>query len=253
VRATCTSALGLCRSIQIGTAATADLQASFKVADDHAAHEPARRVESSEPQMSFVPVLRRVAECDRPALSTHGVGDAMRPAVEAFVRAVYARRFGAKLLQFAPTLVSLRDGHGVLAAAGYRSAGAGPLFLENYLQAPIERVLAARHGVAPARARIVEVGHLAAARAGEGLRLVRLLGPHLAALGFHWVVCTLTEELRHLFERLGVAPLVLGPADPAALGEHARHWGRYYEHHPMVLAGHLPHALHRLAPRAPSA
>jgi len=203
--------------------------------------------------MSFVPVLRRVAECERPTLSTHVVGDAARPPVEAFIRAVYARRFGAKLLHFAPTLVSLSDEGGVLAAAGYHSAGTGPLFLETYLREPIERVLAAHHGVAPARARIVEVGHLAAERAGEGLRLVRLLGPHLAALGFHWVVCTLTEELRHLFERLGVAPLALGPADPAALGEHARHWGRYYEHRPMVLAGHLPCALQQMAPRAVSA
>jgi hypothetical protein len=253
VRAPCRRAPDRCRSIQIRTVAAGDLQASFKLADDHAAHDPARRVWSSEPQMSFVPVLRRVAECERPALSTHAVGDAARSSVEAFIRAVYARRFGANLPQFAPTLVSLRDEHGVLAAAGYRSAGTGRLFLESYLQAPIERVLAAHHGVAPPRARIVEVGHLAAARAGEGLRLVRLLGPYLAALGFHWVVCTLTEELRHLFERLGVAPLVLGRADPGALGEHARQWGRYYEHHPMVLAGHLPRALQQLAPRALSA
>jgi hypothetical protein len=79
---------------------------------------------------------------------------------------------------------------------------------------------------------------------------VRLLGPHLAALGFHWVVCTLTEELHHLIDRLGVAPMVLGRADPAALGEQARHWGRYYEHHPMVVAGHLPRALQQLTRRA---
>ena len=202
--------------------------------------------------MSFVPVLRRVAECERPTLSTHAVGDISRSSVEAFIRTVYARRFGANLLHFAPTLVSLRDQNGVLAAAGYRSAGTGRLFLETYLEAPIEQVLASHHCVAPARARIVEVGHLAAERAGEGLRLVRLLGPHLAALGFHWVVCTLTEELRHLFERLGVAPLVLGRADPAALGDRARYWGRYYEHHPMVLAGHLPRALQQLTPHAAS-
>jgi hypothetical protein len=177
----------------------------------------------------------------------HAVGDAARPAVEAFIGAVYARRFGAELRHFAPTLVSLRGDGGIVAAAGYRSAAASRLFLESYLDAPIERVLAAHHGTSPARSRIVEVGHLAGARAGEGLQLVRLLGPHLAALGFHWVVCTLTEELRHLFERLGVAPHVLGAADPAALGDHARHWGRYYDHRPMVLAGHLPRALQRMA------
>lgn len=200
--------------------------------------------------MSLVPVLRRAVEGQRPVWSTHAAGDAARAAVEAFIRGVYARRFGAELQQFAPTLVSLRDEQGVLAAAGYRSAATGRLFLETYLHAPIERVLGAHHGAAPARARIVEVGHLAASRAGEGLRLMRLLGPHLAALGFQWVVCTLTQELRHLFQRLGIAPLVLGRADPAMLGEHARQWGSYYEHRPMVLAGHLPCALPQLVPRA---
>ena len=200
--------------------------------------------------MSPVPVLRCVAACAPPVLSTHPVGDPARAPVEAFIRRVYARRFGADPMHFAPTLVGLRDETGLVAAAGYRSAGTGRLFLEAYLQAPIERVLAAHDGEAPARARIVEVGHLAAARAGEGLRLMRLLGPHLAALGFHWVVCTLTEELHHLFDRLGVAPMVLGRADPAALGAQARHWGRYYEHHPKVLAGHLPRALQQLTRRA---
>jgi hypothetical protein len=229
-----------------------DLQASFKFADDHGDSliDPACRVASLEFRMSPVPVLRCAAACALPVLSTHAVGDPARAPVEAFIRKVYETRFGADPTHFAPTLVGLRDESGVLAAAGYRSAGTGRLFLEAYLQAPIERVLAAHHGAAPARARIVEVGHLAAARAGEGLRLVRLLGPHLAALGFHWVVCTLTEELRHLFDRLGVAPMVLGQADPAALGEQARHWGRYYEHHPMVLAGHLPRALQQFSRRA---
>jgi Thermostable hemolysin len=63
------------------------------------------------------------------------------------------------------------------------------------------------------------------------------------------VVSTLTEELRHLFVRIGVTPLALGLADPARLGDDAADWGRYYEHRPVVLAGHLPLALRILARR----
>ena len=113
----------------------------------------------------------------------------------------------------------------------------------------VETRLANTAGHAPARPRIVEVGHLAASRAGEGRRLVLLLGPHLAALGFHWVVSTLTEELRHLFMRLGIAPLALGVADPAVLGAEAVHWGSYYDHRPVVLAGQIDLALKALARR----
>ena len=104
-------------------------------------------------------------------------------------------------------------------------------------------------GPAPSRSRIVEVGHLAAARAGEGRRLILLLGPHLAARRFRWVVGTLTEEMRHLFRRMGVDPVALGVADPAVLGAEAAHWGSYYDHLPLVMAGDLQAALAALRRR----
>ena len=186
------------------------------------------------------------------SLRLHGEGERERERadVEHFIRAVYAERFAATVRHFAPCLVSLRDAEGqIVAAAGYRFAGAQSLFLERYLLEPVEAALA-RHAGAPAsRDRIVEVGHLAARRAGEGRRLILLLGPHLAAQGARWVVSTLTEELRHLFVRIGVTPLALGAADPAVLGDEAADWGRYYEHRPVVLAGHLPLALRILARR----
>lgn len=184
-------------------------------------------------------------------LNVYGPADPGRAEVEAFIRRVYAERFGALLSGFAPTLVGLCDEqHGLVAAAGYRAAGDAPLFLERYLSAPVEQLLGASAGGQPLRrASVVEVGHLAAARAGEGRRLIMRMGPHLAAQGFEWVVSTLTAELRHLFLRIGVTPLALGVADPGRLGEAARDWGSYYDHHPVVLAGHLPQALQQLARR----
>ena len=187
---------------------------------------------------------------ESPSLHLHDAGDARRAEVEQFIRSVYAERFDARLDRFAPHLVSLRDGDGrIVAAAGYRFARSAPLFLERYLDEPIEAALARQAAATPSRDGIVEVGHLAAARAGEGRRLILLLGPHLAERGGQWVVSPLTEELRHLFVRIGVTPLALGLADPARLGDAAANWGRYYEHQPVVLAGHLPAALRILARR----
>jgi hypothetical protein len=182
-------------------------------------------------------------------LRVHGLHDPGRAEVEAFIRGVFREHYGAALTAFAPVLVSLSDDDGIVAAAGYRRADGGPLFLERYLDAPVDAMLAMHAGAAPSRAGIVEVGHLAAVRAGEGRRLILQLGPHLAAQGFQWVVSTLTEELRQLFLRIGVAPLALGHADPAVLGDDAQAWGRYYEHRPVVLAGHLHQALRRLQQR----
>lgn len=181
-------------------------------------------------------------------LAVHRAGDASRSGVEDFIRQVYARRFGADVTAFAPVLVSLHDPvEGIVAAAGYRQASAGNLFLERYLDAPVEQLLGRANGEVPARQGIFEVGHLAAQRAGEGRRLIFLLGEHLAGEGAQWVVSTLTEELRHLFVRLGITPLALGRADPAALGDTAGLWGSYYDHHPVVLAGQVDQALRLLA------
>ena len=180
-------------------------------------------------------------------LITYGVHHPERRQVERFIQAVYSRRFQARVNAFAPTLVGLHDPEGhLVAAAGYRPADAGPLFLERYLHRPVQQLLRGPDAPPQARQGIVEVGHLAASRPGEGRRLIRLLGPWLAEAGVDWVVSTTTQELRHLFGRMGIVPLALGPADPSLLGEAARDWGRYYDHQPVVVAGQMPHVLKAL-------
>jgi len=185
-------------------------------------------------------------------LNVHGWDDPRRPEIEAFIRRVFSERFGARVPHFAPVLVSMSDplSGRVLAAAGYRAAGDAPLFLEAYLGDPVERLLSGICGSSIDRTGIVEVGHLAAEQAGEGRRLIFLLGQHLADEGAQWVVSTLTETLRQLFIRIGITPLALGRADPGRLGSTAAaSWGSYYEHEPIVLAGQLPQALKSLARR----
>ena len=174
-------------------------------------------------------------------------GEPRREMVEGFIRDVYARRYDACVTSFATVLVALMSEGRILAAAGYRPA-LQPLFLERYLDAPVEARLRALTPEAPARARIVEVGHLAATRPGAGRMLMPLLGVHLAGRGFEWVVSTATTELRTLFGRMGLEPLVLGTADPRVLGADAAQWGTYYDHHPQVVAGSIVVGMSRIAP-----
>jgi len=187
-------------------------------------------------------------------LRLHLPGDPRRAAVEAFIRDIYVEHYGARVPAFTPVLVSLVDPDGeIVAAAGYRSAAAGPLFLERYLREPVEDELAWHAGRPLARREIVEIAHLAAGRSGAGRRLMFLLGPHLAQQRFRWAVATLTQELRQMMVRMGITPLALAPADPSALGEDASLWGSYYEHQPVVLAGEIQPALRRLARRSAQA
>jgi hypothetical protein len=183
-------------------------------------------------------------------LAVHAVDDEERAQVERFIHDVYLQRYGARVHHFAPMLVSLRDETGeISAAAGYRVADGGPLFLERYLSEPVDQFLGRDAPAGVSRARIVEVGHLSAVQPGAGKRLIHLMGPHLASLDLEWVVSTLTQELQHLFVRLGIAPLALGMADPALLGADAADWGSYYDHRPVVVAGRLDLSLRALARR----
>ncbi|MEZ5665426.1 MAG: thermostable hemolysin [Burkholderiaceae bacterium] len=184
---------------------------------------------------------------DAPSASLDVLGpeDDGRAELEAFIARVYARRYGARVTRFTPCLAGLRDplSGQWLAAAGYRRADEGPLFLERYLDAPVEHLLGGHQGQAVDRHDVVEVGHLAAERPGAGRLLIPLLGQHLVAESALWVVSTLTQELRHLFVRMGVTPIALGHADPSAVGDELPDWGSYYEHQPVVLAGRLDAAL----------
>src|SRR5688500_5530748 len=78
-----------------------------------------------------------------------------------FIRNRYAAVHGARPSDF-PAFLSRMRSPGVGAALGYRRASAGPLFLEAYLDEPIEDAVGRHLGASVSRDRIVEVGSLAA-------------------------------------------------------------------------------------------
>lgn len=101
---------------------------------------------------------RRSVGASQPGgLLVHRPGDPGRREVERFIAQIYAARHGANLCTFAPTLVSLRQGSGIVAAAGYPAASNGPLFLERYLDQPVQALLPEGNVGPPARESIVEV------------------------------------------------------------------------------------------------
>ena len=119
------------------------------------------------------------------SLAVVETGAPQRDRIEACIANVYRSRYGARISRWAPTLVGLIGDERILAAAGYRDA-TDPLFLERYLAAPIEEVIAARTGAPVTRREIVEVGHFAAAHPGEGKRLLPMLARHLSQRGFQF-------------------------------------------------------------------
>lgn len=169
-----------------------------------------------------------------------------RPEAEAFIKRIFAERYNAHVTTFAPNLVALEQRGRIVAAAGWRSAQTAPLFLERYLDTPIEHAMAHLAPSPIERHHIVEVGHLAAQKPGSSIYLFRALASYLHAEGFAWVASTATQELVGLFARLGLPPLALAAANPERLHGQASNWGSYYDTQPIVAVGKLKAALQRM-------
>ena len=173
------------------------------------------------------------------AVSVIPVNSPRRAEAEGFIRDVFATHYGARVASFTPDVMLLEQNGKPSAAAGWRGAASGRLFLESYLEHPAEALISRLAGHPVAREKVVEVGHLASRQAGGGVRMILTLAVHLDRLGYEWVMFTATSELIGIFAKLGLPPLALAVADPACLEEAARDWGRYYDTRPIVVAGRI--------------
>ena len=198
-------------------------------------------------EMSSMGALRPLTPTARGLVEQHG---SERRQAEAFIREVFLEAHGARLGALMPTLLAERGGGGVVAACGLREARDGMLFLERYLDRPIESAIGGKGAYGYSRASIVEVGNLAVRAPYTARQLIASLTEFLLAGDAEWSVFTAVPALRNAFARLGVPFLRLGVARIEALPERDRAaWGRYYDKVPEVLAVRVRDAAHALSTR----
>lgn len=180
------------------------------------------------------------ARARRPRLEPVAPAHPQRASFEKFIAERFGRAYGARVMHFLPRLLGVRDAlSSWQAAAGYGAAAQASLFLEQYLDGPIEVVLERALGRPVPRAQVVEVGNLAAVSAGMARALIPMLARHLHRLGYRWVTFTATREVRNSFRRLGLRPLEVARADPDRLPDRGESWGSYYGRDPRVMAGRI--------------
>jgi hypothetical protein len=158
-----------------------------------------------------------------------------RATAEAFVKTVFKDAYDARLTTFYPLLMSIVWPDSRYAAiAGVRPAGAEKLFSEYYLDAPIEELLGER------REKIVEIGNLAPASAGQARWLICTLTAFLGGAGFTHVVFTAVPRLYNAFRRMGLPLQKQAAARPECLpADQVREWGSYYNSSPAVYSGDI--------------
>ncbi|WP_210397777.1 thermostable hemolysin [Motiliproteus sediminis] len=189
-------------------------------------------------------------------LSCNGQGELVlvqspenRAHVEAFIRDRFLHEHGAKPHHFAPHLVALTDTHNqIQACLGYQGAHEGELFLEQYLDQPVEALISRLEGAPVQRRAILEVGNLASRYSGCTRRVILSLARYFCEQQYQWLVITATPRVLNTFSKLGVGLelIPLANARPERLGSHAADWGRYYDSQPQVVAARFSSGLQKL-------
>ncbi|SFL99145.1 thermostable hemolysin [Marinobacter zhejiangensis] len=168
-------------------------------------------------------------------------GSPVAGAVADFIRRRFRQAYDALPTLRIPRLLALTTRHGsLLAAVGVRNAQAEALFLEDYIDQPVEQLIPAISQ--PERHQIAEIAHLAGVEAGVSRFLFPALTVWLKAQGYQWVAFTGTDQLRNSFQRMGIQIRAIADADPARLADGGRGWGRYYDSHPMVMVANVEEA-----------
>lgn len=159
----------------------------------------------------------------------------------AAIALVYRKAYGARLTSFMPQLLKVSDQQDSFRAiVGLREAAKEPLFLETYLDEPIEQAIGRVTGEEVAREGIIEIGNLAEFRPGDARLGIIATTRYLHTLGYKWVVFTAVPQLINAFRRLGMEPVEMVEADPVRLPEEQRGiWGSYYDDRPMVCCGNI--------------
>ena len=174
-------------------------------------------------------------------LSFAGPVSSCRAEFEQFVMRAFEREHDAVVRTFMPLLVGCRDRErGLRSVVGLRPATGQALYLERYLDRPVDEVISVMSGQDVRRDRVVEIGNLAGRNCRASVRLVASLPGLLLSMRFDWVVFTATSTVRGILETLGAPLFELAPAGEACAAGGIDRWGRYYSSDPRVCAGYLP-------------
>lgn len=161
-----------------------------------------------------------------------------RQEVESFIAAIFKQVYGADIQHFMPQLVALRDDRGILMAAfGLRQAATEKLFLEQYLDEPIEVLMTRQLGRRITREEITCIGNLAVANPRNAGVLIAHVIKHSMSMNLPWGVATAHHSLQNGLIKGGRDLYPLAVANPERLTiEERAHWGSYYKHLPQIVA-----------------
>lgn len=178
-----------------------------------------------------------------PRLELHSIESPRRREIEAYIHTRFKHAYGAEIDKFLPHLLTLNCRERLTAALGIRKAEQEALYLENYFDEKIEKVLSGKFTAAVSRRDIIEIGNLVSTWRGSSQLLFFFVTLLSHRVGRDWVVFTATPEVDKLLRKMHFSLHVLGEAKREQVGPDADKWGDYYNVAPRVMAGYVPAAV----------
>ncbi len=163
----------------------------------------------------------------------------LRMVLEARIRSGFGTHFRACVAEYMPRFAYYQHLHGGTGVIGMRDASEESLYLESYLDSPVDEVIQRAADCAVSRAQIVEVGQFVVDDRGIVQDFFEDLVPFLASQGFEWVCFTGTDRIRAVLNRVGFSGLPVAAANQELVRNKPDRWGTYYEHDPVVIIGKL--------------
>ena len=175
--------------------------------------------------------------------SLHDQTSERRGEAEQAVKRIFRQVYSADIGDFSPMLLTAERNDKIDTVIGLRNAAQDPLFLESYLDEPIEQLLKRQHNLTIERQCFIELGNLVAIRSGSSRMLFIVLAFALAKAGVKWATFTATPEVTRLLTKLGLAPIAICKASGQAVVNGESQWGTYYDDAPTVCFGNVSAAL----------
>lgn len=176
----------------------------------------------------------------------YDVNNSQRLKAEEAVKRIFRTAYGADISYYLPFLLTAEINQRVAAVVGIRSAIAQPLFLEQYLNCPIETSIKNINGLDISRKNIAEIGNLVSCKTGISRQLFIVLAFALAQANIEWVSFTATTQVEQVLAKLSLQPVIIGQASEASLANGNGNWGSYYVDKPNVCIGNVYNAVHEL-------
>ena len=190
--------------------------------------------QAMQKQVSGVLVSKK-QRAEKSEFSLHSEGSPLRNNLETYIAEKYKQAHKAFISKFMPLLMEMTMEGKPQAVLGLRPGHYRPMFLEQYLDSPVEQQIAKLTKQPIDRCSLIEVGNLVVTQRSAGLLLFVILGKLVAEAGYEWLIFTVTGEVERLLRSLGFDPQYLVAADPARVKGGTENWGHYYDNNPRVM------------------